>query len=262
MDFSLSEPGIVVAPGTARFTTMRGWAKTGFWTGTPITHPFQVLLEPGDMPPIAVDGTLLQEPRVPKWLPKALAGLVALAAVIAVLWATLVKPSIQDTATNAATSAVASPLAAAQSQIASLARHVGASAPPPLVSSGAHGTPTAPPVGPYGNPVDISLAADAAHQSPSYVLGSHQYLSLTDVVLQNSAGDTGLLQIRRNSQVLVQANLADFRELDYHFVAPVEFTPSNSLTMQITCRNPGGSPPPCTPAVLLSGFSQSSPPGR
>jgi hypothetical protein len=55
--------------------------------------------------------------------------------------------------------------------------------------------------------------------------------------------------------------LGNFRDLDYHFVAPILFKPGapQQLSIQVTCKTPGPTTPPdppltqCKPAVVFSG---------
>jgi hypothetical protein len=224
----------------------------GFWRGTPITHTFQVLLEPDSDPPIAVDATFLQEPRIPKWVPKALLALLAILAVLVALWFALFRPMIRDQATKAANAAVTPKLAAAQQQIGAIARRVGVPVPTPLVSASATPPSTSTAAGPYGNPFSFRVAASSGSPSPSFSFASHQLFSLTDLVLENPNGDSGTLTILRSGTVLFTTNLQNFRDLDYHFVAPVQFNPHTQFQMQVSCANPGGSP--CTPSALVAGF--------
>ena len=46
--------------------------------GQPITHPFQVVLDPRDAAPTMVDGAMLQQPLLPRWAIPVAAGLVTL----------------------------------------------------------------------------------------------------------------------------------------------------------------------------------------
>ena len=78
-------------------------------------------------------------------------------------------------------------------------------------------------------------------------------LSLTDILLQNPAGDVGTLEVRRGDAIILRVNLANFRDLDYHFVSAVVFKAGEDLTFAIQCANPNPGPN-CTPAAYFSGF--------
>ena len=75
-------------------------------------------------------------------------------------------------------------------------------------------------------------------------------------MLQNPQGDSGLLTIGRDGDTLLQVRLENFRDLDYHFVAPVLFAAGKALTLTVQCQNTAQSTPgPCSPAAYYAGFS-------
>jgi hypothetical protein len=78
-------------------------------------------------------------------------------------------------------------------------------------------------------------------------------LSLTDILLQNPAGDSGNLEVRRGDAIILRVNLANFRDLDYHFVSAVTLKAGDELIFAINCANPNPGPN-CTPAAYFSGF--------
>ena len=49
---------------------------------------------------ISTDGSMLQEPLLPRWLVAALGALIALAVLLAILWFSLFKPQVKSTAQN------------------------------------------------------------------------------------------------------------------------------------------------------------------
>jgi hypothetical protein len=71
------------------------------WLGQPVTHPFQVAIDPGHGAPVTVDGAMLQQPLLPRWAIPVAAGLVALlVAVVA-----FVRPGSPDESASAAKAA-------------------------------------------------------------------------------------------------------------------------------------------------------------
>jgi PASTA domain/zinc-ribbon domain len=68
------------------------------WLGQPVTHPFQVAIDAGHGAPVTVDGAMLQQPLLPRWVIPVAAGLVAL--LVAVL--AFVRPGSPDGAASAA----------------------------------------------------------------------------------------------------------------------------------------------------------------
>ena len=98
--------------------------------------------------------------------------------------------------------------------------------------------------------------------------------SLTDIVLGNPNGDSGTLTLSRSNDVLLVESLENFRDLDYHFIAPIVVHGGEALKLDVKCDNSAStaasgasttppastssSPPPCTPAAYLAGFNTTS----
>ena len=108
--FDVAPPGLVVDPGTAGFAKVRVKPRQRFWRGQPKTRPFKVAVQGEGGPPILLDGSILQEALLPRWLiPALLAALVALIALV-VIWLTLLQPAIKSAATSALEDAGITPL--------------------------------------------------------------------------------------------------------------------------------------------------------
>ncbi len=115
-DYSFRPPLMDVAPGAVAFAKVTVRPKASYWRGPSTTEPYQVALrqqgmngaEPGaepaagtHPPEVDADGAILRDPLLPSWIGKAVAGLLALVAVLALLWFTLVKPQITSASQNA-----------------------------------------------------------------------------------------------------------------------------------------------------------------
>ena len=72
-------------------------------------------------------------------------------------------------------------------------------------------------------------------------------------MLQNPAGDDGIMELRRGDKTLLRLNLANFRDLDDRVVAPVILSPASKVTLYVECGSPS-----CTTAAYLSGFVKST----
>jgi hypothetical protein len=113
-----------------------------------------------------------------------------------------------------------------------------------------------------GTPTDFRVAADANIDSNVNRFAEFPYtapdpgktLVITDLVLQNPRGDTGTLRLLRDSggtkSVLLEVGLANFRDLDHHWLQPWRFAPGEKIVLAISCQNPAGR---CTPSVSFSG---------
>ena len=287
--YSFDPPAIVAEPGTAAFAKVVARPLKRFLRGQPISHPFQVRVEPEGEAALAVEGTMLQEALLPKWVPRALIGLFVAAWACVVVWALLLKPTVKTTAREAANDALVEPLREASKQMAAIAAKVGLPPPPPLVPGGggrggatttttatapaAVAAAAAPPVPAnkatdLGTPYDGRLEVTPDAQTVSYPLPDGQVFSLTDIFLQNPDGDSGRLRVQRGKTTILSLRLENFRDLDYHFVSPLVFSAGQTLTLAVDCTNGAAAtatttgassttttkPKACTPAATFNGF--------
>jgi len=98
-------------------------------------------------------------------------------------------------------------------------------------------------------PVPFAQTLDAAN--PTMTAPAQHSLALTDLVMQNPAGDQGTLTLSRGGAVLFSQQLADFREYDLHFITAIMLTAGQKFQLSVNCTNPQGKA--CTPAVLITG---------
>ena len=248
------------------------------WRGAERRLPFTALVQPSGADAVALEGTLVQRPALPAWALKAALGAVALAVVLAALWLAVLRPTIESSARAAAAreaekvaeSAQESQQAAAAEQEAAIddlaaaveeqaAAGEGAAAEPePAEATPAPGTAGAS-IDPLGDPRAVRVAATAADQTPTVVLSADRIVSVLDLLLQNPAGDTGLVEVTRDGATVYAARLENFRDLDIHLVAQLEFAPGDDLGLEVTCENPAEPARPCTPALTVSGFARTPP---
>ena len=214
-------------------------------------------------PTLTVEGSMLQEAMLPGWLPQAIAAVVILALILALLWFTLFKPQIK----SAAKDAVSTQLAAAGITTTttpsgkSKGALSGTSAPITTAGSGSsstgtgsgstgtntsgNGTGTS---GYNGSAVDGRLGVSGNGQQ-SYVVPSGKVLQLTDVDFQNPAGSTGTVILARNNAVLFELSLANFRDLDYHWISPIVFSAGDTMSLITT-----GCSASCAPGMYYAGY--------
>jgi hypothetical protein len=132
----------------------------------------------------------------------------------------------------------------------------GAGAAKPAAATASGAPATAPATGSAtsanGPPVDGRLAITGNGTAP-YSVPAGKTLELTDIVLENPNGDSGSLIIARSGTVLLQLSMANFRDLDYHFVAPIVFRAGSQLQL-ITA----GCTTACSPGVYFSGYLPAS----
>ncbi|HEX4061746.1 MAG TPA: hypothetical protein VHY58_12085 [Streptosporangiaceae bacterium] len=268
LEFGFRPDLFTAGPGTATFVKMRANPRQRFFKGSSKSLPFQVFVLPGQAEPVIVDGAVLQRQILPEWLLPLLALATVAVAALLVLWFLVFKPEVHSAAVQAVTQqthALASSAAKA-SQAAVKANKAAASANTAAGSAGsaaakakakASASPGAPgsgAAGGSGTPVSTLMSAKVAPGKTTiypYKLTGKETLSVTDVLLENPDGNTGTMNIQSGKSPLFEFALADFRDLDYHFVQPLVFSVSHPLEVVVSCTNTGSTK--CTPALSFSG---------
>jgi hypothetical protein len=273
---------LTVQPGTSAFLKLTAKPHDRFLKGAERRHPFQLTALAGDIPPTTVQGTVVQQQQLPKWLLPALIALLALAIVAVTLWFTLVKPTITSAARETAKTEVAAQQQEMQKKVdnaeskAAAAEEKAAAAQAATGGGGGAGgaaAPAAPPVT-GANGVDLSkgkafdtrIASEVtANPNPNAFttidkadppVESGKTLVITDLLLQNPHGDSGTIRIMRGTKVLYEFGLNNFRDYDYHSIAPITFLPTDKLSIAVNCQTPGAPEPAtgkCKPSVTFSG---------
>lgn len=269
LEFRFRPDLLFVEAGTAAFVRLRADPRKRFLKGPSKSLPFQAYVTGGDPDTVTVEGAVLQRQIMPEWLLPLIAICVAAAGALIALWFLLFKPQVQSAAveavnaqtrTLASTAAKASQAAtkadkaavsadAAGSSLAA-AQAKGSSSPN---SSAAAAAAAAASAAAAPTPVSTLMPSNVAPGKTStitYKLNRDQTLDVSDVLLENPAGNNGTMNIQSGSSPLFEFALADFRDLDYHFVQPLVFTKAQPLEVVVSCAS--GSVK-CTPALSLSG---------
>ncbi|MDQ3990389.1 MAG: hypothetical protein M3291_14585 [Actinomycetota bacterium] len=284
--FRPERTALTVDPGTTAFVALRVRPDERFLRGPDRSHPFQVRVRGAGAEPTVAEGAMVQRPLLPRWLLPALAALVAALIALVVLWFTLFKPTIESAARDVAdrqVQQVAATANEAKEQAAQAQEEAGGGAAPGEQAPG-EGAPDggdqqAPP-GPEGQPLPEPIAFRLAAEAPVTTdpedlvfttrasdLPDDRIFAVSDLVLQNPLGDSGILRILRqevdgNETILLEVGLDNFRDLDYHFVQPLSFAPGEEIALAVDCQNPPGGRDPCTPAASFSGQLEPVPPAQ
>jgi hypothetical protein len=278
LKLAIDHQTLTVQPGTSAFLKLTAKPHDRFLRGPERRHPFQVTALAGDIPPTTVQGTVVQQQWLPKWLLPAAIALLALAVAAVTLWFTVLKPTIQSAARETAKTEVASQLASANEKAENAdkkatAAELRAANAESKVGAAPAGGPVAPPVtGPGGVDISKGSAFDTriamevtANSNPSAFTTSanadppipgDKTLVITDLLVQNPRGDTGTIRILRGDKVLYEFGLANFRDYDLHTIAPVTFSPGQPLKVAVSCQTPGAPEPAtgkCKTSVTFSG---------
>jgi hypothetical protein len=233
LDFKFSPASLAIAAGTAGFARLRVRPHQTFWRGQPKSRAFQVRVQPDGRPPITLDGTLMQGPLLAPWMVPAALGLVALLIVATVLWFLAVKPGIESVARNAVVT------------------------PSPVAAGGGGGgggggghSPSPPVVNPTSSAGGLNFSQRLAPGQNQFKLPAGTTLYITDLVFQNPGSEPGQVEnLQRDGVTLLSENTDNFRDLDYHFVTPIQVNPNQTIALQGGCKA-------CS--VLVSGYEKTS----
>lgn len=259
---------IEIGPGEARFAAIAVRPVQGFWRGPARTHPFLVDITPEDSAPVTLDGTHLQEPRLPPWLFKALAALLALLLLLLALWLLLLRPAINAMAKDAVAEDVAAAQGAAEqaaqaAQAADQSKQGAQDAEGGAKDSEADVKDTKDKVNkvlgdnPLGVPTSRRLlvrVAEGSTATETFTVADNRTLGITDVVFENPQGDSGTLELTLDGQTRLTLALENFRAMDYHFVTPIEVEGGQRVGLRVTCRA-AGEPPGVDPAPTRCAIS-------
>ena len=272
LDVATRPPAITVNPGEARFVDVRVRPQKRIWRGAPVTHPFMVVVSAQETSSVTLDGTYVQQPTIPSWLPKLLAALLALAIALVALWFLVFKPAIESTAEEAVADDVAAAEKAAD-DAADSAKEVADKLPAIQQSETNVENIRKQIIQRIKNDLPAILQADpfsvrltnGPAPAGDYVVPDNRNLAITDLVFSNPQGDFGTAQVLVAGEPMFEIALENFRDLDYHFVTPVEAPAGELVQLDVNCRAPGQPPdaPPatdCNIAMYLGGQLVELPP--
>jgi hypothetical protein len=251
---TVSPQGLTVNPGEAAFADVRVRPAKTIWRGAPVTHPFVVEVAPQDSPAVQLDGTYVQQPILPPWFLKALLALLALLIALVLLWFLLLKPAIKSSAEDAvapqakqaADNAAAAKKASGDAAGSAGAAQNSAGSAQKSAADAAKSANEKPPKGtfvttPFSNRLQVNTPKNAT-RTATFVVPAKTTMKLTDLVMSNPQGDFGRVQVKLKGVTLFDMALENFRDIDYHFVSPIEGAAGDSLQMVVECRQPGRPP--------------------
>jgi hypothetical protein len=261
LTFKIKPQAPQVVPGTATFVKIRAKPKKYFWKGPNRALPFVARVLAPSMAPIEIEATLDQRALLPRrffWIFTALLALL----ILLMFFITLLLqqrpvsiagpapeiPSTTRTSTSAASSSPSAEPSSSQSssRVTSSARSGGGSS-----GGGSSGTTV---------PTQFTIRGIAypgvagRPQLFSFVVPEGKKYRVTSVLLRNTEGDVGDLQIRYEDEVLANFDLAaidarEKHELTHRFDEPPTAEAGELITLAITCRNPENA---CTPTGTFS----------
>ncbi|MCH9835731.1 hypothetical protein K0U83_08695 [bacterium] len=232
----IAAPTVNIDGGKSANVELRITPHSRFWSGPPVEHPFSVSLVGSNDEQWSLDGLYTQGPRVQPWVVPALAGMLGALLFGTLAWFLLLRPAVEDIAREEAAELDAfqqDELDAAAKEASEL---------------------------PLGEPTDLRLTVQG---NPGTTVtesfdfdqnGSRRVLSVTDVILQNPTGAVGRLELLRDGEVLLNQEMANFRDLDFHLVAPFQFDSGSTISLRVTCQTPGPGTTSCEASATTAGF--------
>ncbi len=247
----IAAPAVNVDPGKTAKVELRMGPHSRFWSGDTIDHPFSVEVKGNDESTTTLEGIYEQTPRVRPWFAPALAGMLGALLVGTLAWFALLKPSVENIAQDEATKLD-------QVQDTSIDERVAEMEAAAIEASEL----------PLGQPADVqlSVSGSAAQSTTAGQIfsqeGAGRRLSVTDVIFQNPTGAVGRLQLVRQAgsepadddDVLLDQEMANFRDLDFHLVAPFSFESGQTIVLRMVCETPGPGTNACEASATIVGF--------
>ncbi len=239
----IAAPAVNVEPGSNAKVELRLVPHARFWNGPSVEHPFTLTVTGSNGERSELEGVYEQGPRFRPWFLPALAGAAGALLLGTLAWFTLLKPSVENIARDEAAELDAAQQEVLDQRVAEIEAAANEAAELPL-----------------GSPTDLRLTATAAPATSSTEAvdfdrsGSGRLLSITDVIFQNPTGAVGRVELIRGDDVLLDQEMANFRDLDFHLVAPLQVESGDSIALRVTCETPGPTTEECEVAATISGF--------
>ena len=239
----LAAPAVNIDPGKTAKVEIRVAPHTKFWNGAPVEHPFSLTVSGSNGEHSELDGIFEQGPRIRPWLLPAAVGMVGALLLGTLAWFTVLKPSVLDTAREEAAELDAIQQAELDDRVTAIEAAAAEAGELPL-----------------GDPTDLRLSVDAAPATTSTeefdfdASGVGRILSISDVIFQNPTGAAGRVELLRDGDVLLDQEMANFRDLDFHLVAPLQIDSGSSISLRVTCETPGPGTDTCEAAATVVGF--------
>lgn len=236
----LMASGVTVQPGQTIRNEVRVRPYERFWSGSSRLHDYEITAIASSGESYRLDGQFEQLPRVRPWLAGAVVGALLALLLGTLAWFTLLRPAVEDIATEAAADA------------AEVNRAIIANALNELEQAAAEAAEL-----PLGQPVDVRLSVDPTVGTSgvdSDAVEAGRTVSVTDLVFQNPTGAVGSVELRRGGETLLRSDLANFRDLDFHFVSALQFEGPTTIELIVECVTPGPGQETCPVGATITGF--------
>jgi hypothetical protein len=240
VEIEIAAPLVKIDPGKSAKVELKVHPRERFWNGDGVEHLFDVHVGGSDDAAHLLSGSFTQGPRFRPWFLPAAAGALIALLLGSLAWFAVLQPQVESIADDRANLANEAEQIALNDKIAELEAAAEEARAFPL-----------------GSPTDLRLNAEAAPgdtANESFTVASDRVLSVTDIVFQNPDGAVGRVALLRSGKVLLESELANFRDLDLHFVAPFRFDNNDTVEIQLDCQTPGPVNNSCEVSATILGF--------
>lgn len=255
LDGDFDPPAVGIEPGGTSLVQLKMKAVRRQWRRGSRTLPFSIEADQQGFTSAAADATFVQTPVLPEHLGRRLLALAAVVAALGGAWLGLLKPLTERTARDAVDATSSTVIVTAPT--VPTGDTGGGTAVTTVTPTTVSSTPlTAPVATDDGVAISPRLSAEALPASA----GSAQVIvpagvewRITDIVLQNTNDDTGLLTVLRNGDPVVAWNLGrSIANIDaLQLVSPIVFPPGSVVSIALDCDFPSDGS--CATAVLFTG---------
>ncbi|MEO6122736.1 MAG: hypothetical protein ABIR32_03440 [Ilumatobacteraceae bacterium] len=257
LDGDFDPPAVGVEPGGTSLVRLKMKAVRRQWRRGSRTLPFSIEADQQGFPTAVANATFVQTPVLPEHLGRRVLALAAVAGVLAGAWFGLLKPLTERTARDAVDSSSSTVIVTQSSTPnGSVTGTVNTAVTPTTI---APSTPISAPASvDAGVPVSRRLLATAAPDqsgTATATVPAGVDWWITDIVLQNTNDDTGLLTVLRNEDTIQVWNLGDsYANIDQlKLDSPILFPAGSVVSIRLDCGFPNGPDGQCSDAVLISG---------
>jgi hypothetical protein len=240
VEIELAAPLVNIDPGKSAKVELKVHPRERFWNGDAVEHLFDVHVAGSGDAAHRLSGSFTQGARFRPWFLPAAAGAIIALLLGSLAWFAVLQPQVESIADERADLANEAEQIALDEKIAELEAAAEEARALPL-----------------GSPTDLRLNAEAAPgdtANESFTLASDRVLSVTDIVFQNPDGAVGRVALLRSGKVLLESELANFRDLDLHFVAPFRFDSNDTVEIRVDCQTPGPVNTNCEVSATILGF--------
>lgn len=255
--FAFSPAGPKLEPGESAEVGLRVRTGKPVWFGAPVVWPFTLTTaETGDQDEARTDDSTVQPvldaefvqiPVFPKWLIAVLAALLALL----IAWFALVRPAVRSAAKEAADEVVQlrpTPPGEQGGEGETPGSGPGGASPSPTGPGSGQGQGQGPGEGGDGTAgtggqqssatIDLKTSSGQT-KTGTYKVPEKSVFGVTDIVVANFQGDEGVMTISFGDRKITTIALETFRNQDYHWVTPIKIPANDTVTIDVTCSEPG-----------------------